>query len=1247
MSDEQQPGTHLEAHASDDAQVIQAGRDVHIIHGLDGPSARRAAGVEIVEDCPYPGLAAFTADDAAWFFGRDALLAELAGLLASQPSGPVLLVASSGAGKSSLLQAGLIPAIDRGVLPQPGSIRWPRLLFSPTAHPLAALSEQLTAVTGTPTEQIAAALRQDPDSALGLVRAIIGEHRGLLMVIDQFEETFTLCEDPAERAAFIDAVCTMSESGCLTVLSVRADFYQEAAIYPRLRAALRDSQVLMGPMSETELRQAIVFPSQVVGLELERGLVELLIRDLGGATGAAGGTSYDTGRLPLLAHALRATWQHRHGHVLTVDGYLATGGIGHAIATSADRTYGQLTEIGQKIARLVFLRLTKIGDHTDDTRRMVTYAAVVQDEATAAVIEAFTRARLLTRERDTVEITHEALLREWPRLRGWIDTDHATRLLQQDLEDQAAAWERAGGDTSRLYRGAQLAAARTWAMQDELTSRAREFLKTSLRANRRSQQLRRGALAVFAVLTLAAGTLVGVAVSQEQDASRSQHEAVFNEISEEAQNLRVVNPSLAAQLTVAAYRLDPTSTATYTSLISTQEQGLATTLTLGTTSFTVLRYSPNGHLLAAAGGRVIRLWNDANQQDPAPLGGQLPGVSANVKDIDFSPDSDLLVAGLANGTVEMWNLADPMRPVKLPTIQVPTAHGKSVWPNFYSQDVLIAFVGGALQFWSIAQLSKPVLLSSITTCDVEFWMQAPRGHELAFGCTDGKAYLADTANPRHPRIQASLAASPDGSAITTVRFSPNGRLLFTSAFGDGTFILWNVSDPSHPRRAAATNEEEGISEQTNLNDGVNWAAFSPDDSLIATADQDGTIQLWDAADPYGDPFGQQMNADSGPALQDEFSPNGEMIASGYADGTIRLWSIPHLFPTFTVNNTATLSFNSAGTLLAASSNESSSLQLWSVTDQVNAHLVSSATVCPGANLQQVAFDPKQSDVLAIGCSPGGYFRLWNTANPAHITALSPPMKVGGKTTSANNVSFDAGGKLLAVSDSGGEVTLWNVADPARPAHLGSVSTGQPGYWASAALSPDGRTLAASANETTHLWNVSDPAKPKRVGTAPHGPTQSVTALAFSPNGTLVAGASQDHNIYLWYATGPHAGALATSPLAGHTDFVSGVDFSPDSQTLASSSDDDTLRLWNVTSPGSAVPLGEPLIGHTDHVLGLAFSPDGHVLASIGFDDTLLLWDLNASYAIDRICADTVGGLTPTEWSQDLPGVPYDPPCPGR
>ena len=450
--------------------------------------------------CPYPGLAPFGAENKQLFYGRDQVVALVCERLDARlhEGGPLVLIGPTGAGKSSLLAAGLLPALERGALPLPGSSRWTQLMLTPTAKPALALA--VAAGLGAEDAQRAAdSWRFDASRCAAdllemtsvATAAGSGEScsTGLVVVIDQFEEAFTLCTDEAERQWLISLVDLLAQptTGASVVLSVRANFYSECMAHPQLRAALQAGTVMLEPMTEVELRQAIRLPAHEVGLEVEDGLVEVLLADLRAGAGP-GAISAD--QLPLLAHALRATWQLRSGRVLTLDGYQATGGIQRAIATTADRLFNAVPSECHETVRWVFLRMVTRGHDGGDTRHRVLYNDLLREAPdpllAAEVVHSFANARLLTWDGDTVSIAHEVVVGAWPRLREWIGQDQAGNLVRQDLEEAAAAWELAGRKPDALYRGDRLEVALAWARTHgpELSTSAAAFLATARRQHR-------------------------------------------------------------------------------------------------------------------------------------------------------------------------------------------------------------------------------------------------------------------------------------------------------------------------------------------------------------------------------------------------------------------------------------------------------------------------------------------------------------------------------------------------------------------------------------------------------------------------------------------------------------------------------------------------------------------------------------------------------------------------------------------
>jgi hypothetical protein len=442
--------------------------------------------------CPYMGLSAFGPDDANWFFGREratnALLSRL------NENGITMLVGASGAGKSSLMKAGVLPRLGKDTI-----------VISPGTDPLKELALQVPDLIHV-LESAA-----DSDALTEFAHEVQIAVGGRVVIIDQFEEAFTLGGDENRLRIFVQALHAAAEKTAV-VLGVRADFYARCLDFPELAEALQTRQMVLGAMSAAEVRDAVTNPARATGLQLEAGLVDLMLRDLG-THNRRGKDAYDAGALPLLSHALLVTWQRRQAGRLTIAGYRAAGGIQGAVAATAERAWSDLDEPARAAAKQLLLRLVRVGDDTQDTRRRSSRHSLLEAStnlpATERALEVLTHARLITMDAGSVEITHEALLQAWPRLRSWIDEDRAGNLTRQRLEEDAASWSTHDRDSSLLYRGARLEGVR---QQQNVTTIAKEFVRTSERQHRKSVWLRRSAVALVAVFALIAASAAVIAV---------------------------------------------------------------------------------------------------------------------------------------------------------------------------------------------------------------------------------------------------------------------------------------------------------------------------------------------------------------------------------------------------------------------------------------------------------------------------------------------------------------------------------------------------------------------------------------------------------------------------------------------------------------------------------------------------------------------------------------------------------------
>ncbi|MFE0799313.1 AAA family ATPase [Streptomyces sp. NPDC058812] len=1231
--------------------------------------------------CPYRGLAAYRQQDADWFFGRerstDALVAQLRA--AEDTGGLVMLVGASGAGKSSLLNAGLVPALRKGALGDGGGGSdgdggdegpgRPRevLQLVPGGDPLGELTRripELAPVVAEPDAPETARAARDAFTAWARGRAEAAAEAAAdsateaaadsateaapesasavaarpVVIVDQFEEIFTLCADDSDRRVFVQllqAACAPGDPGdpapVLVALGVRADFYDQCLRHPELADALQHRHMVLGPLTTAELREAVNGPARAVGMELEPGLAELIIREVstGGPRGA-----HDAGVLPLLSHALLATWQRRKAGRLTLAGYRAAGGIQGAVAATAERAWSGLDPAARTAARLLLLRLVRVSEDTQATRRRGTRRRLAQESRdpgkTEESLEALVRARLVTLDAETVEITHEALLHAWPRLRDWIDEDRTGNLLRQRLEEDGRAWEESDRDTSLLYRGSRLERARGWAESADgtfLTRSAVDFLAASVRLRKRSVLISRAAVSALVVLAL-------VAVGSAVVAWQQRNDAVFEQVVAEADRVQYTDPSLSAQLDLAAHRLRPDDEDVKNRLISIVNAPLATPLLGHTGAVYLTSFSPDGQTLATASyDRTVRLWDVSDPARPEPLGEPLTGHTSWVSSAVFSPDGRTLASASDDGTIRLWDISDLSRPRPLGAPL--TGHGGTVYLLAFSPDgrtLASAHDDHAVRLWDVADPRRPKALDTLTgsSAAVRSVAFSPDGRTLASGGDDETVRLWNVTDPG--------AATPIGEPLVghtglvhSVAFSPDGRTL-ASGSADDTVRLWDVADPRDAAR---------IGSPLTGHTGPIWSvAFSPDGDMLAASSADSTASLWNVSDPaYPSQIGMPLAGSSGEMYALGFSPDGRTLATGSGDSKVRLWSLP---TSDMIGRSG--AFRPDGHVLATAARDGR-VRLWNVTSPGRPVSLGEPFRPAEGDVRSLVFSP-DGDTLAV-LTGSSAVQLWNVTDPARPTAHGPPVALRTRYAGPDALAFGPDGRTLATAHDDRTVQLWNVADPSRPRPLGKPLTGHTGYVNALAFSPDGRTLASgSADDTVRLWDVSDPRHAARLGAPRTGHLGPVNALAYSPDGHTLASGSDDGTVRLWSVADPRRTDPPDSTLAGHTDSVVSLTFSRDGDTLSSGANDNTVRLWDVHAPAGAAPIGESMSPNAKTGGFLSFSPVSHMLGVSSGTDTVRLWNLDVDDAIDRICSATRGVLTEEKWREYLPRLSYERPCDG-
>jgi WD40 repeat protein/DNA-binding SARP family transcriptional activator len=1187
---------------------------------------------------PYKGLRPFTEADAHDFFGRGELTQRLVARLGGQEVGSRFLavVGPSGSGKSSVVRAGLVPAIRRGALGEPES----RFVteMCPGAHPIDELEAALLRIAVRPVARLRETLGSGSRGLLEAAELLVPRDSEIVLVVDQFEEVFTFCPDASEREGFLESlrVATVDPDTRLrVVVTLRADFYDRPLTYPRFGELLATMNEAVPPLTPDELEQAIRKPAERVGVSPETGLMAEMIAEV----------AHQPGPLPLVQYALTELFERRDEDRLTLAALQDVGGVAGALSARADRILDDADPEARRAIKQVFLRLVTLGEGTQDTRRRVARgeldALEVDPAAIDRVLDVFGRHRFLTFDRDastrepTVEIAHEALLTAWVRLRNWIEDAREDLRQERRLARAAAEWRASDQDLSFLMRGARLEQIASWDTGTDLVigQHERAYLKASLgerdrqaaaedqrrrreaRLERRSRTRLRALVAVFAVAALVAGSLTVVATNQRERASRQARLATARGLASAALANLELDPERSILLAMAA--IDQTHSVDETVLREAEEAlHRAVTASRAVSTFPglggALDWSPKGVFVTegAEGSGMVEIRDEAT----GDLIRSFPGHDGDVTDVAFNRDGSELATTGDDGMLKVWN------PSNGDLVASVSAKGTPSGPSFSADGSLVAAVWiEAIQRWT--RTSPPRAVPDVSTIrvldlskDRMVWTHVVRG-------------------------SAETALSPSGERLAVIH-APRSGVVFDLNRGDPSLRLPTGDSDLH----------------------LSW---SPDGRYIATTSAVSAPRVWDAQ--TGDLLGR-LTGHAGVAISVAWSPDSSRLVT--AGREVKVWDVGvdveevrSLSAPEIGSGVAGVAFSPDGTRVMAGAADFTAVKIWSLDRNGDAEWAN----VPSSGLAEFLPD----DRLVATSWRGSVLTIWDVQRRTKLRTIAP---VSGSGVYGLDVSPDGRDIAAAVGwtrphQFGGHVArVWNAATGQE---LFSVWDRFDGF--DVAFSPDGKHMVSAgwtgwvkvvdreghqlqefqekkdvqARDNFAIWDVSFSSDGRLVATAAN--------RGFEPGGlhveiwdwrkAMLVRKIQGATIVEFDASGPRIVTVAAgraeiqdaesgrliAVLATPSRDISAVAFSPDGSVVATGHESGAVRLFDpdtgdqrLALPGNACAVGD-----------VSFSHDGTMLASASACDGVRVWALDIDDLLEIARHSVSGTVTDEECLQYL------------
>jgi WD40 repeat protein len=1125
------------------------GRDL-VIHNLEIKDIEPLRPEPCDPPCipPYQGLLSFGKDDFGRFFGRQALIAEIVSRL--HGTNFLTVIGASGSGKSSVVCAGVVPTVLRwkqlinGIKPLPGA--WQDIIITPTSNPLAELANSLNPHDAEAQIKFQNELREAKNTlAEALNAATLADGNNQFLVIDQFEELFTLCLDKTIRQAFVNNLLHIAQNphpSLKVILIIRFDFYQHCWEYKQLAQHIAQSQVVVAQMDPEELAESIFYPAAHGKWKLQARLVDQMLIDVGTEPGA----------LPLLSHALLETWNSRRERIMTLSGYREAGGVDGAIAKTAETVFASLSDNEQLIAKRLFLRLTGVLEQeSPDTRRRANFTEIGDDPATSHVQHQLIQARLITADEQGLQVAHEALIRKWPRLHGWLNADRQGIIIHRRLTNSAQMWVNSNQDGSFLYTGLRLEEADQWVKSnshhdnrsnsENLNVEERTFLEASVLAEqKRKRNKRRSQIGVTVVLTILMMVSIGAVLIN----NARNNAIVAQDVAVAAQATSDVNAALAATSEAEARTAEAQITDLKNSIQASQ---------LAEAARAELQQDPELSLMLATTGLGLSNQIDTQARFYDAIFSPYRGMpddyyTDGFNSVVFSPSGDQILITSNDGTAKLRDFYGD----ELAFFDGHTSEIKSAAFDSAGNYILTTSDDGTAKLWDLDGHELTSLGGGENTLSTA--VLNPSGNHILTTDNSKTVTLWDS--------DGSELASLKGHAdlVSSAIFSPDGMRILTAST-DGTARVWGL------------NGDQLVSLNGHT-DAVYSAVFSPDGNLILTSSWDETTKLWDINGTELVSLGGVFGA--------SFSPSGDYIY-GRTDGAVKLWDLngtelisvyhPARFFSWIV-------FNPTGNLVLTSSNNDITTAELRDLERGELSILAGHTDW----IHSAVFN--RTGNLILTASEDNTAKLWDI----HGNELA---SLNGHTKGVYSATFSRDGNRIITISEDQTVKLWDL----NGNELASLNSPENRVNIAVPSASGDRVVTILADKKIKFWSISG-----NHFTSFDGHSSAITSAIFNPSGDRVLTTSFDNTAKLWDLNGNELFSLD-----GHDGPVYSAVFNSSGNLILTISENGTVKLWN--------PEGNELAsfrGHTDHIYSATFNSKGDLILADNDSHTVKLLDMNGN-----------------------------------